>query len=168
MLSQTSEYALRAAAFLASEVDTPRTVEAIAGRTQVPRDYLAKVLQQLAKAGIVRSQRGLGGGFVLARTPDRISILEVLNAVDPIRRIERCPLSLPEHAKQLCALHRQLDDAFAAAEASFRDSTLGDLVRPPSHRDAPPAWPPSALPKRARAASKPRSTERRRRRTPWK
>jgi Rrf2 family protein len=174
VLSQTSEYALRALTYLASEPETPRTGQAIARKTQVPPGYLAKVLQQLAKAGLVRSQRGVGGGFVLARPPGETSILAVLNAVDPIRRIDRCPLSLPEHARALCALHRRLDDAFGAVEASFRDSTIGDLVRRPQRRGAPPAWP---LPAAPVARRRPTKHARRktatpvrepRRRTPWK
>jgi Rrf2 family protein len=142
MLSQTSEYALRAAACLAREVGTPRTAQDLAAATRVPPGYLAKVLQQLVRAGIVRSRRGLGGGFELTRALERISVLDVLDAVDPIRRIDRCPLALPEHAGVLCALHRRLDDAYALVEETFRATALADLLRPPQRRGAPPAWPP--------------------------
>lgn len=179
MLSQTSEYALRAAAFLAREEGIPHTAQEIAAATQVPAGYLAKVLQQLARAGVVRSQRGVGGGFVLARPPDAVSVLEVLNVVDPIQRIARCPLGLPEHAEVLCALHRKLDDAYAVVEASFRDSSLADLVRTSPRRGAPPAWPPprDAAPFAARARRRaparspkaaPPGAGRKPRRTPWK
>jgi Rrf2 family protein len=141
MLSSTGEYALRAVAFLASQDGVPRTAQEIAAETQVPAGYLAKVLQQLARAGVVRSQRGLGGGFALTRPPEGLSVLEVVNAVDPIRRIERCPLGLPEHASSLCKLHRGLDDAYATVEAAFRDASVSDLVAAPAGRGAPPAWP---------------------------
>jgi len=154
MLSQTSEYALRAAACLAREAGTPRTAQDLAAATRVPPGYLAKVLQQLGRADIVRSRRGIGGGFELTRAPERISVLDVLDAVDPIRRIERCPLALPEHAGALCALHRKLDDAYALVEETFRATALADLLRPPQRRGAPPAWPPPA-PSVSRAASAP-------------
>jgi Rrf2 family transcriptional regulator, nitric oxide-sensitive transcriptional repressor len=154
MLSQTLEYALRAAAFLARGSDTARTVEEIAAATRVPSGYLAKVLGQLARAGVVRSQRGLGGGFALARPPDEIAILEVSNAVDPIQRIERCPLGLPEHARALCALHQRLDEALATVETSFRDSSIADLVAAPARRGDPPAWPPPQPAKARRARSR--------------
>ena len=58
MLSQTVEYALRAATFLATSADEPRTVEQIADATRVPMAYLAKVMQALVRGGIVSSQRG--------------------------------------------------------------------------------------------------------------
>jgi len=141
MLSRTGEYALRAVAFLAGRQGVAWTVQQIAPETRVPRGYLAKVLQQLVRAGLVRSQRGVGGGFVLARPAASISVLEVLNAVDPIRRIRRCPLDLPEHRGTLCALHRRLDDAYAMIEESFGRTRLSDLVGAPSRRGAPPAWP---------------------------
>jgi len=170
MLSQTSEYALRSAAFLAREEGTPRTISEVAAATQAPRGYLAKVLQQLARAGVVRSQRGLGGGFVLGRPAMQISVLEVLSAVDPIRRIVRCPLGLPEHSKALCVLHRKLDDAYATIESSFRDTMVGDLLVAPLSRAAPPPWPPPVGQRKAgkRTASPKRAVTRASRRTPWK
>ena len=155
MLSRTGEYALRAVAFLAGRQGVAWTVQQIAPETRVPRGYLAKVLQQLVRAGLVRSQRGVGGGFVLARPAASISVLEVLNAVDPIRRIRRCPLDLPEHRGTLCALHRRLDDAYATIEESFARTRLSDLVGAPARRGAPPAWPRGlvrAAPRRGRRA----------------
>ncbi len=128
MISQTSEYALRAVVWLAGQGGEPRTARQIAGPTRVPVGYLSKVMQALVSAGLATSQRGLGGGFQLARDPDKISILEVINAVDPIQRIERCPLELPEHSQRLCKLHRQIDDAIAAVESAFAECMVGELV----------------------------------------
>jgi Rrf2 family protein len=116
----------------------------------VPRGYLAKVLQQLVRAGLVRSQRGVGGGFALARPAGSIVVLEVLNAVDPIRRIRRCPLDLPEHRGTLCALHRRLDDAYATIEQTFGRTRLSELVGAPRRRGAPPPWPRATAPARRR------------------
>lgn len=130
MISQTAEYALRAAAFLA-EAESAQTTVQIAAATQVPSGYLAKVLQALVRAGVVRSQRGLGGGFVLALPPSELSVYDVVQAVDPIARITRCPLNNPDHATELCALHRRLDEAAAQVEASFRQCPLSELVASP-------------------------------------
>src|SRR5262245_32442616 len=141
MLSQTLEYALRAVAFLAQTGAEARTAQEIAEATRVPANYLAKVLGQLARAGVVSSQRGLGGGFALARPAGELSILEVADAVDPVQRIVRCPRNRPEHAKALCALHSRLDEALASIEDSFRSSSVADLVVTPARRGAPPAWP---------------------------
>lgn len=128
MLSRTVEYALRAAVWLAARRDTPQTTQQIAAGTQVPVGYLAKVLQTLGDAGLLRSQRGLGGGFVLTHDPSSISILHVVSAVEPIQRIRSCPLQLSAHARNLCALHKRLDDALASLEEAFASCTLAELL----------------------------------------
>jgi Rrf2 family protein len=127
LFSQTIEYALRAVVHLASLDGDPVTSETIAGATQVPQGYLSKIMRDLVVAGIADSRRGPHGGFTLARDPARISILDVVNAVDPIRRIDRCPLGNPEHMK-LCPLHRRLDDAAAQIESTFRSTSIAELV----------------------------------------
>lgn len=132
MLSQTVDYALRAMVYLASEAPEPRTNEQIAKVTHVPAAYLSKLLQNMAKAGLVRSQRGLHGGFSLTRGPDEVTILEVVNAVDALQRIRECPLGLKSHGVRLCPLHRRLDDALAAVEQAFGDTTLAELLSEPS------------------------------------
>lgn len=128
MISPTAEYALRAVVALAQAGDKAMVTSKIAEVTKVPAGYLSKVLQTLRKSGIVHSKRGLGGGFVLAKRPDEINVLEVVNAVDPIKRIERCPLDIDTYGKNLCALHQKLDAATALVESSFRRTTLADLL----------------------------------------
>ena len=128
MLSQTIEYALRAMIHLASlDPGTAVNSETIAERTRVPKGYLSKILRDLVVASLIDSQRGPNGGFSLARPPDRVSILDVVNAVDPIRRITKCPLGNPAHV-QLCPLHRRLDDAIAMIERDFRRTTLAEVL----------------------------------------
>lgn len=132
MISQTAEYALRAVVFLAKNADTAYTAEQIAKVTQVPAPYLSKVLQPLIKARLVQSQRGLGGGFSLTTKADRITILQVINAVDPIERIETCPLGLEDHTSTLCPLHKRLDDAVALIEQAFAKTTISELLQTPA------------------------------------
>ncbi|MCA9127788.1 MAG: Rrf2 family transcriptional regulator [Planctomycetales bacterium] len=131
MLSQTVEYALRAMVQLTYAAPHPSSTEVLAQTTQVPRAYLSKVLQSLRRAGLVQLQRGNGGGVRLGRAPGDVSILEVVNAVEPIRRISTCPLGLSSHGQRLCPLHGKLDAAFAVLEASFAETTLADIVSAP-------------------------------------
>lgn len=131
LFSQTVEYALRAVVWLADHLDAPQTNKQIADATRVPVGYLSKVLQALGRADLVRAQRGVGGGFTLARSPDELSVLEVINAVDPIKRIRTCPLGLEAHGTNLCPLHRKLDDALASIEDAFGSSTIADLLSTP-------------------------------------
>ena len=132
MFSQTVEYALRAVAYLAYEAPSPRTTEQVAEATRVPAAYLSKVLQALSRGGIVRSQRGVGGGISLVKRPEELTILEVVNAVEPIQRIKTCPLGLKSHGVRLCPLHRRLDDAMAHVEAAFAGTTLAEVLNEPT------------------------------------
>jgi Rrf2 family protein len=129
MISLTAEYALRAMVHLAASTDWPsQTVGQIAAGTQVPVGYLAKVLQSLARARIIVSQRGLGGGFRIARSPASISIYEVVQAVDPLQRIRTCPLNLEAHSTRLCPLHKRLDSSMELIEQQFRATMISELI----------------------------------------
>ena len=132
MFSQTVEYALRAAVCLASQAPESCTTARIAEITHVPTAYLSKVLQALSRGGVVRSQRGVGGGISLAKSPEEITILEVVNAMDPIVRIKTCPLGLSSHGTNLCALHSRLDNALASVEEVFGSTTLAEVLAEPS------------------------------------
>tara|TARA_Y100000385_G_scaffold217466_1_gene226562 strand:+ start:865 stop:1305 length:441 start_codon:yes stop_codon:yes gene_type:complete len=132
MFSQTVEYALRAVAFLASRSPDAQNTEQIAKATKVPPAYLSKVLQSLGRAGIVRSQRGLHGGFSLAVDPHELTILQVVDVVDPIRRIKSCPLELKGHGVNLCPLHRRMDAALASVQKAFGESTLAEILAEPT------------------------------------
>jgi Rrf2 family protein len=134
MISQTAEYALRAIVYLADQEGVARTTTQIAKTTQMPAGYLAKVMQSLSRSGLVKSQRGLNGGFVLARDPRELSILAVVNAVDPIQRFAECPLGIPSHGRRLCPLHHELDQAAAMVEKAFGETMVAELLAVPRER----------------------------------
>jgi Rrf2 family protein len=131
MFSQTVEYALRAVVHLADFAPSPRTTEQIAAATLVPKPYLSKVIQALSRANIMKSKRGIGGGVALTRSPAELTILDVVNAVEPIARIRECPLGLKTHGINLCPLHRRMDNAMATVEEAFRRTTLAELLGQP-------------------------------------
>jgi Rrf2 family transcriptional regulator, nitric oxide-sensitive transcriptional repressor len=133
LLSDASEYALRAVIWLAQQPQEPQKVRDIAAKTCTAPGYLVKILQNLAKAGILSAQRGIHGGFTLIRDPDGLSAWEVINAVDPIERIQQCPLRLKTHRQALCPMHHRIDQAMAAVEAAFRQSTIKELLDAPGH-----------------------------------
>jgi Rrf2 family transcriptional regulator, nitric oxide-sensitive transcriptional repressor len=128
MLSKTAEYALRTAVWLAASPAQAKSADGIATVTKVPRRYLHKVLRGLVQAGFVESQSGPGGGYSLARDPDTLTILDVVNAVAPMERITECPLGLSSHTS-LCPLHKELDQVYASAQEALRRVTLGELIR---------------------------------------
>ena len=128
LLSNASEYGLRAVVWLAQHPGWAQKVRQIADGTQATPGYLIKALQALAKVGILSAQRGSSGGFRLEREPDMLSVLDVINAIDPIERIRTCPLGLRSHGQCLCPMHQKIDDAMAAIEQKFGESTIGDLL----------------------------------------
>jgi Rrf2 family transcriptional regulator, nitric oxide-sensitive transcriptional repressor len=155
MISQTAEYALRAAVCLAAEPERPCTTPELARLARVPAGYLAKVMQSLVRAGLVRSRRGQGGGFTLATSPADITVLAVVNAVDPFRPLGGCPLGLPAHAGGQCPLHRRLDAAAASVEHALGTSSIASLLDEKGHAR------PLCLPARRKpAAPRPRKPAR--------
>lgn len=135
MLSQTSEYALRAMVWLAGDwlilKEQPKNVSSIAKETQVPPMYLIKILQTLTKKGLLKKKRGLKGGFYLADTPQKISLLSIIELFDSIDRIQKCPLKLEAHKEHLCPLHSKLDELACSLRNSFSSMSLQDLVNRP-------------------------------------
>jgi Rrf2 family nitric oxide-sensitive transcriptional repressor len=117
---------------LASESPHARTTDQIAEATLVPRAYLSKVLQSLAREGLIHSQRGVGGGMTLNRSPEELTIFDIVNAVEPIQRIKTCPLGLEAHGVRLCPLHKRMDDALAQVEEAFANSTLAEILKEPT------------------------------------
>ena len=131
MISQSAEYALRAVVCHAEDADSRMSTTRIAAATKVPPGYLSKVLQALARGGLVASVPGRIGGFRLSRSPAEMTVLDVVNAVDPVQRITTCPLGLGAHGTRLCALLRRLDEAAVAVERAFGATTIAELVGAP-------------------------------------
>ena len=127
MLSQSSEFALRAVVFLAEGHGQPNTVAAISAATKIPGEAVAAVLTVLADGGLV-SQRADGDQFVLLRSPQDVTMYEVVHCVNPITRITTCPLDIGEHGSNLCSLHRRLDNLMAAVETALRRMTIAQLL----------------------------------------
>ncbi|GMQ80493.1 MAG: RrF2 family transcriptional regulator [Planctomycetia bacterium] len=131
MLSPTVEYSLRAIVTLAQHAGGPCTAERIAALTHVPRPYLSKLMHAFVRAGMVRSQRGPRGGFVLTRPASELTIWDVVEVIDPIKRIRECPLGIDSHGCTLCPLHRRLDHALELVEQSLRDTSLAEVLKEP-------------------------------------
>lgn len=132
VFSQTVEYALRAVVQLAYLAPDAGTTLQISEVTKVPEPYLRKVLQALGRAEIVVSQRGVGGGVRLMRSPTELTILDVVNAVDPIQRIHSCPLELAAHGTRLCPLHARMDRALSEVERAFQETSLAEILAEPT------------------------------------
>lgn len=123
MISRAAEYALRTVVCLAEAGGRPQTARALSEATGIPESYQMKVLQALRRAGLVRSRRGQGGGFVVARPAREISIQEVIAAVES---------GGPEHwpdvsTDPLRALRRRLRDGVGLMRTLFESITVAEL-----------------------------------------
>lgn len=91
-ISAKVDYAVRALIEIAASPGGPRSAEAISGAQDIPRDFLLSVLADLRRAGILASQRGQAGGWVLLADPASVSIADVIRAVDgPLVRVHGLP-----------------------------------------------------------------------------
>ena len=105
--SRSAEYAIRAFVYLA-QVEQGKFVMAkqIAADTEIPGHFLAKILQQLARKGFLRSSKGPTGGFSMKRSADEVSLFDVVEAVDGTTDYERCIGGQAECNDQApCGLH---------------------------------------------------------------
>ncbi len=105
-------------------------IDAVSRDEDIPKSFLAKIFQDLARAGILRSQRGAGGGFSLARPADGITILEVIEAIDGKIALQRCLGDAPECEKRDgCALCFLFEEAQDRLKEVFSRTTLAELER---------------------------------------
>ena len=105
--SRSAEYAIRAFVHLADvEEGKYAMVKNIAAEGDIPAHFLAKILQQLARKGFLRSSKGPTGGFALRMPPEEISMLQIIDAVDGLNDFHRCPAGMAEcNDDQPCGMH---------------------------------------------------------------
>ncbi|GAB4135259.1 Rrf2 family transcriptional regulator [Thermopirellula anaerolimosa] len=134
MISQTAKHAVAALSLLA-QAPPLRYLGAgeIAAEIEAPRNYLGKLLQSLINQGLVESQKGKGGGFRLARPPDRITLFDVVNPIERLERWSNCFLDRrPCSAEGLCVLHDRWAVVRDAYIAFLKSTTIAEL--PPRDR----------------------------------
>jgi Rrf2 family protein len=138
VLTQTSETAIRALVYIVHTSDgTPITPKAMAEKLEVSPTYLAKIIGQLVKAGILRSQRGALGGVMLSRDPAQISLLEIVQASQGLIVANYCD-EMSDHPEPVCSFHSAMKEARQAIVTVFTRWSLADLARRPgpSREDA--------------------------------
>ncbi len=133
-LNKSTRYALYAAMELArAGVDGQVTAAEVAGRYRIPAAVQAKVLQQLVRAGIAVGSRGSGGGYRIARGPSELTVLDVIEAMEPRHGPGDCLLHDrdDEECSQRaeCRLGSLFDEVDEMARCTFASITLETLVR---------------------------------------
>src|SRR3990172_2199227 len=107
MLSQTGKYAIRAMVILAGRESTaPFDAAQISSQLSLPANYLAKILQVLARAGLLNSTRGIHGGYSLARPPDQITLLSIVEPFENALKRQACLMGRAECGRDVsCLMH---------------------------------------------------------------
>lgn len=100
-ITRQADYAIRCILYLAEKKGRITMSKEISRAKKIPMDFLSKILQRLTKAGLVRSHRGVKGGFELAKVPEEIDLLQVINVIDGPITFNRCAVS-----KKLCSFSK--------------------------------------------------------------
>lgn len=136
--TQRSQYAVRALLHLARAGSRVKAAD-IAGETDIPQGTLNHVLQELQRARLVQGRPSRTGGFTLARPPEEISMLEVVEAVEGPLQTSECVLAgRPCHMVDVCAAHQTWESAYVALKGELACATIADLAGDDG-RDATPA-----------------------------
>ena len=132
MLStRASDYALRGMAYLAKQTPGKLSMASeIASAENMPEYFFSKIFQNLAKSGLVNSFRGSNGGFVLARSPEDIKVLEVIEAIDGPIAASKCALdpNLCERS-DMCPFHPYWKETQEAILSVLAKYTIADAVK---------------------------------------
>lgn len=132
-LTTFSDYTLRVLMFLALHRDRLATIPEIAAAYDISENHLMKVVHQLARAGVIESVRGKGGGIRLAREPETIRLGQIVRASEGEPPIVEClsANAMTCRIAPACRLTAVLVRAFDALYAVLDEYTLADLVRTP-------------------------------------
>ncbi len=98
-ITRETDYAIRCVLYLSKNHGKVSVVDDIAKEMCIPKSFLSKILQKLAKADIVRSYRGIKGGFRLTKSPKKINLLEVIQAIEGHVALNRCTVN-----RDICSL----------------------------------------------------------------
>ncbi|MDP8206425.1 MAG: Rrf2 family transcriptional regulator [Candidatus Electryonea clarkiae] len=126
MITTTSEYAIRAVGYLTNSEDDVRIgSDEIAEATHVPKRFLLKILNTLKNQGILRTSRGIGGGFSLAKDPKKLTLFDVVSVFEDISRFSHC-LSGDQNcsSENPCPLHKKWNAILEKMEDLLKGTTF--------------------------------------------
>ena len=135
-LNKSTRYALHAALELALAEDTPVTASQVAARYEIPENVVAKVLQQLARAGVARGVRGVGGGYRLARVASEVAVQDIIDIFEPSPPSDTCMLrelagaDCPKESKPICRLMNLFQEIDETVRSTFESVSLATLANP--------------------------------------
>ncbi|WP_339734624.1 Rrf2 family transcriptional regulator [uncultured Gimesia sp.] len=130
MISQTEEYALRAMTCLAFRHPSFITRDQLFEATQVPHAYLPKIMLELNRTGLIRSQRGQNGGYALIQSPHNISLLNIIKSVRS-GTAKNSLLSTASISTEINQLNEHLNQTLSMLETALDQTSLADIITIP-------------------------------------
>ncbi|MCX6076788.1 MAG: Rrf2 family transcriptional regulator [Campylobacterales bacterium] len=131
LITKASEYAILSLIVL-SKTDVPMGSETLSHELSISKSFLAKILQALAKDGILKSYKGVNGGFSLAKIPKEINMLEVMLSVEgKAPAVFECAPSVndcPSNKAQMCSIWPFLNRLQGKIDSFLSDLTLADIL----------------------------------------
>jgi len=129
-LTRKGDYAIRGMVYLAGKPEGQISlISEIASSVDVPQALLAKIFQQFSKSGLVKSYRGTGGGFILGKAPDKINLLDIVEAVEGPIVLNRCLIDEGACDRDaFCTVHPVWKDVQEKMKAVLSGVTLKDLA----------------------------------------
>jgi Rrf2 family iron-sulfur cluster assembly transcriptional regulator len=129
LFSRKCEYALQGILYLAeNQFRGNISAEQIATDLDISRDFISKTLQSLVKDGIIRSHRGKAGGFSLAKSPDSLSLLDIILIIDGNSVFENCIMGLPTcSADSPCPIHNKWGPIREASREMLANTTVAQF-----------------------------------------
>lgn len=135
MLSNTCKYAIRAVIYLAinGQENKKIGIKKISEDLTIPTPFLGKILQSLARHRLLVSTKGPHGGFGLAKQPDEIRLIDIVDIIDGLAIFENCfigmkPCRTEENNESPCAIHAEFKSIRDSLLLLFRDKTIGELL----------------------------------------
>lgn len=130
LYSKATEYAIRSLAWMAKENgNRARRAEDIARLAQVPAPFLAKTFQKLSKDGILQSVKGPAGGYVLARLPSQLSLLDIVSSIDGTYQMDGCILGQGKCSDtNSCPIHKKWQSAKRNIFEFLKTATIADIA----------------------------------------
>ena len=127
-MSEAANLAIHAMGYLASvEPTTAVSTSLVAKQLEASEAHLSKVFQRLNKAGLVKSIRGPKGGFILAKAPHRISLLEIYQVIDGVLKNDTCVLGRKKCEYEACVFGTLITDVQKQFKDHFSNTTLADI-----------------------------------------
>jgi Rrf2 family protein len=129
ILSQTSEYAIRAMSTVATiDQKAPISAKNLSAETGIPVHYLSKIMRKLVEKGLLSAEKGHRGGFTLAKTPQRIRIIDVIEAVEAHVPVKHCIFGWRAcNSQDPCILHHRWSEVNDAFQRWARQTSLSDV-----------------------------------------